>query len=314
MARHHRENEVRRIAGKALVLPLILLAVSAQGVTEESPNALSPASTPAVNSQALADQVRAIFSAKCVKCHGADLERPKGKFGYVLDLARVAANPKMIVPGKPAQSELYQLVLHNEMPDPKGGIPPLTPAQKDIVKQWIEAGAPANLSTENAPAAQPLTLGRRIIRDIGQFHPPSSHFPIALLIVALPAEIMWALTRKPSWKATVRFCVMLGAVGAVITATLGWCDAASLSFTGDSAWVLEWHRWFGTATAVWAVLTAGLSEFAHKRGNSRGLPLRFPVNAADRDYFGERCRLSRRFVDLRAESLRLVNPPAGCNL
>jgi uncharacterized membrane protein/mono/diheme cytochrome c family protein len=262
---------VSRIAGKALILPLILLAVSAQGVNKELPNALSLASQPAFNSQALAGQVHAIFAMKCVECHGADIERPKGKFGYVLDLARVAGNPKMIVPGKPAQSELYQLVLHNEMPNPKGGIPPLTPAQKDIVKQWIEAGAPADVSDGNAPATKPLTLGRRVIRDIGQFHPPSSHFPIALLIVALPAEVMWALTRKPSWKATVRFCVMLGAAGAVITATLGWCDAASLSFTGTSALVLEWHRWFGTATAVWAVLTAGLSELAHRRGNSRGL-------------------------------------------
>jgi uncharacterized membrane protein/mono/diheme cytochrome c family protein len=261
---------VNRIAGKALVLPLILLAVSAQG--KELPSAVSPASLPAFNSpQTLAGQVHAIFSARCIECHGADVERPKGKFGYVLDLARVAANPKLIVPGKPAQSELYQMVSHNEMPDPKAKKEPLTVVQKDIVKQWIEAGAPADVLDGNAPATKPLTFGRRIVRDIGQFHPPSSHFPIALLIVALPAEIMWMFTQKPSWKATVRFCVMLGAVGAVITATLGWCDAASLSFTGTSAWVLEWHRWFGTTTAVWAVLTAGLSELAHRRGNSSGV-------------------------------------------
>ena len=64
---------------------------------------------------------------------------------------------------------------------------------------------------------------------------------------------------------------MLGAAGAVMTATLGWCDAPSLSFTGTSAEVLVWHRWFGTATAVWAVLTAVLSELAHHRGNPPGL-------------------------------------------
>jgi hypothetical protein len=32
-----------------------------------------------------------------------DVPRPPKGFGYVLDLARVAANPEMIVPGKPAQ-------------------------------------------------------------------------------------------------------------------------------------------------------------------------------------------------------------------
>lgn len=210
---------MNRIAGKALVLPLILLAVSAQG--KELPSAVSSASTPAFNSpQALAGQVHAIFSARCIECHGADVERPKGKFGYVLDLARVAANPKLIVPGKPARLELYQMVLHNEMPDPKAKKEPLTLVQKDIVKQWIEAGAPEDVSDENAPAAKPLTLGRRIVRDIGQFHPPSSHFPIALLIVAFPAEIMWMFTRK-SRKADRNGCTSCRTCFRVNSAKLG---------------------------------------------------------------------------------------------
>jgi len=113
-----------------------------------------------------------------------------------------------------------------------------------------------------------LTLGRRILRDIGQFHPPSTHFPIALLIIALPAEFLWMLTRKDSWKTTVQFCVMLGAVTAVITATLGWCDAPFSTYAGVSASVLWWHRWFGTATAGWAVLTALLLELSNRRRNS----------------------------------------------
>jgi uncharacterized membrane protein/mono/diheme cytochrome c family protein len=250
---------VNRLAGGAVGLFLIVLAMPAL-------------SAPALNnSEELAGQVHALFAVKCVECHGADLERPKGTVSYVLDLARVAANPKMIVPGKPLQSELYQLVLHNEMPDPKGDVPPLTPAQKNVVKEWIEDGAPAGVSAVNDVGNRPLTLGRRIIRDVGQFHPLSSHFPIALLIVALPAELLCKRTRKDSWKAVVRYCVMLGAAGAVLTATLGWCDAPSLSFTGTSAWVLFWHRWFGTATAIWAVLTAVLCELAHRRGNPPGL-------------------------------------------
>ena len=153
------------------------------------------------------------------------------------------------------------------MPPPKSGKPPLTRGEKDLVKSWIEAGAPAGLSVENTTNTPPLTLGRRLIRDVGQFHPPSSHFPIALLIVALPAELMWKLTRRDSWKATVRFCVMLGAIAAVATASLGWCDAPFSDYGGDAATVLLWHRWFGTTTAVWAIATAALSEFANKRGN-----------------------------------------------
>jgi len=220
----------------------------------------------------LATQVHAIFQTKCVECHGPDLPHPKGKFGYVLDLARVAANPKMITPGNPQKSELFQMVSHNEMPDPKGDTTPLTPEQKAIVKAWIETGAPpmpAAASTD-APradphAGSPLTLTQRIIRDAGQFHPPLTHFPIALLIVALPAELLLALTGKDSWKTVVRFCVWLGVLSAVVTATLGWCNAAFTTYRGDSAHVLAWHRWLGTTTAVWAVLIVALLEAATRR-------------------------------------------------
>ena len=216
----------------------------------------------------LATQVHAIFQVKCVECHGPDLLRPKKRFGYVLDLARVAANPKMIVPGKPAQSELYQMLVHNEMPDLKGDSPPLTREEKDIVKSWIEAGAPATVSLVNPNAAPTLAFRQRVIRYLGEFHPPTTHFPIALLIVALPAEFMWMLTRKDSWKETVRFCVVLGAAAAVVAATLGWCDAAFSNYRGTSAQLLAWHRWFGTATAAWAVFVAMLLEFARRNGDS----------------------------------------------
>jgi len=146
-------------------------------------------------------------------------------------------------------------------------LPPLTVEEKEIVKAWIEVGAPPGPLVVSPQKPPPFTLRRRIVRDLGQFHPPSTHFPIALLIVALPAEFLWVLTRKDSWKTTVRFCVTLGAVTAVITATLGWCDAPFSTYAGASASVLSWHRWLGTATAIWAVLAAALSELSNRWNN-----------------------------------------------
>jgi uncharacterized membrane protein len=272
--RQLRSSEVRGLAARALVLTLVLLTFSVRDARAEeqlsqtgSTVSIQASSAP----QVLAGHVYLIFQARCTECHGADLLRPKGKFGYILDLARVAANPKMIVPGMPAQSELYQTVFHDEMPPPKSKRPSLTPEEKGIVRSWIEAGAPAPLPDENSTRTPPLTFGRRILRDIGQFHPPFTHFPIALLLVALPAEFLWKLTRKDSWRAIARFCVMLGAVTAVITATLGWCDAPFSTYAGVSASVLWWHRWFGSATAVWAVLVALLSETSNRRENSQRL-------------------------------------------
>src|SRR5262249_21392510 len=58
----------------------------------------------------LAAEVLAVFSAKCAGCHGAGLARPRGGFGYVLDLRRLAANPGMVVPSKPDESDLWAQV------------------------------------------------------------------------------------------------------------------------------------------------------------------------------------------------------------
>src|ERR1700680_4980726 len=57
-----------------------------------------------------ASETRSIFAAKCAGCHGAALAKPKGRFGYVLDLARVAANPEIVIPSFPDESELWELV------------------------------------------------------------------------------------------------------------------------------------------------------------------------------------------------------------
>lgn len=231
--------------------------------------------------QILAREVSAIFEIKCAECHGGHLARPKGRFGYVLDLPRMAANPEMIVPGQPDRSDLFALVDDEEMPGKKASQPPLTQEQKDTVRHWIEAGAPPILSSANlasaltkkadASGAQTLSFGWRLIRALGQFHPPSSHFPITLLILALPAEALWRRSGQRSWKAVVRFCLTLGATCAVLTATLGWCDAAFSNYTASSAPILLWHRWLGTCTAAWAVLTAVLSEWAHRRREKRWL-------------------------------------------
>jgi mono/diheme cytochrome c family protein len=89
-----------------------------------------------------ADAVRDIFRVKCAGCHGPDLPRPRGRFGYVLDLNRLAADREKIVPGRPAESELWALVEHDEMPPPDAPRGRLTPSEKETVRAWIEAGAP----------------------------------------------------------------------------------------------------------------------------------------------------------------------------
>ena len=91
----------------------------------------------------LGSAVREIFAVKCVQCHSASLPRPKGKFGYVLDLPRIAANPRLVVPSDAAHSKLWQKIEEGDMPPDDAKAGPLSDAQKLTIRAWIEAGAPA---------------------------------------------------------------------------------------------------------------------------------------------------------------------------
>jgi len=73
-----------------------------------------------------------VFAAKCSACHGPDLVKPKGRFGYVLDLPRLATNPEFVVPGRPDESELWTLVKRDEMPPPDASTGPLSEAEKQV--------------------------------------------------------------------------------------------------------------------------------------------------------------------------------------
>ena len=216
----------------------------------------------------LAGHVREIFEVKCIDCHGPELPRPKGKFGYVLDLKRVASNPDYIVPGHPEKSDLYDMVFKEDMPGEDANVPPLTKDEKEIVKRWIELGAPEPDASAAGDHPSPPPAGveqrprmpfwKQALRYLGRFHPVSTHFPVALMFVSVFAEGLAWWTRRETWLQTVRFLVLLAALGALVAVGLGWINASFTSYTGQLAGVLRWHRWLGTTTAVWALLCAGL--------------------------------------------------------
>src|SRR6266404_1643706 len=86
--------------------------------------------------------VRPILSENCYACHGPDKNQRKAKLR--LDIREVALDHEAIVPGKPSESKLVQHIFSTDpdeiMPPPKTQ-KTLTPAQKDLLKKWIAAGA-----------------------------------------------------------------------------------------------------------------------------------------------------------------------------
>ena len=144
-------------------------------------------------------------------------------------------------------------------------------------------------STADADNDQPPRSGwGHFVWWVGHFHPAMTVFPIGLLLAAAVAELLWIFTRAAWLEGAARFCVLGAAVGGVITAPLGWAFAAE----HGRSWVLETHRWLGTAGAAWLVLLAVVSEVSRRRPGGpwrglyrAGLFLAVPAVAAT-GYFG----------------------------
>lgn len=217
--------------------------------------AVSLAAQEVVLGRALAQEVRELFRQTCLDCHGEDLAKPKGDFGYVLDLARIAANPDFVVPGKPDESELYLLIRDDEMPGEDSDFGVLSDHHKELVRRWIELGAPSPdgaTALEVAPEeprgrASRLSAAARTFRWAGQFHAASIHFPIALFMVA-------ALAQLCGMAPACLLCLRISALTAPLAAALGWANAEFASYTAKTETLLEWHRWLGVTAAFAAVL------------------------------------------------------------
>ena len=227
----------------------------------------------------LGSRVREIFAAKCSQCHSAGLIRPKGKFGYVLDLARVAANPRLVVPSDATHSKLWQQIADDDMPPDDAKAGPLSDSEKQIVRSWIEAGAPAppavvqqaalaEVSPDIAPPSprHEPSVFRRTVRLAGKLHVLVIHFPIALIAAAAGMESWWILRRRRDTSPVVRFCVYFGAAGAVVAAVLGWLHAPFSGYESSASGTLLLHRWLGVAAATGAMVAAGLSGLDELRG------------------------------------------------
>ena len=107
----------------------------------------------------------------------------------------------------------------------------------------------------------------RVLQWIGRFHPVVIHIPIGLLIAAAVAEFLLMFTGATSLASASRFCLLLGALGAVTAAPLGWANAAFAGYTGDLASIVTVHRWLGTTTALWSVIVVVLAEVSRRQEN-----------------------------------------------
>jgi mono/diheme cytochrome c family protein len=85
-------------------------------------------------------KVQPIFDANCVKCHGLIQQKSGLELDSLETVMKGGDEGAVVVPGKPAQSRLFQYLA----PDSDPHMPPkkqLTDAQREAVREWIAAMA-----------------------------------------------------------------------------------------------------------------------------------------------------------------------------
>ena len=102
--------------------------------------------------------VRPLLEAKCLRCHGPKVQKAELDLSAVATILRGGESGPVVVPGKPEESTLYEMVHDGSMPADKSGR--LGEAEVDVLKRWIEAGAgsgPSTVAEGPAPSAPEVT-------------------------------------------------------------------------------------------------------------------------------------------------------------
>ena len=83
------------------------------------------------------------------------------------------------------------------------------------------------------------------------------HFPIALIVAALLAEVLFMWRRSAGICATGRFCIVLAALSALLTAFTGWSSGEAWSPAR-----VDTHRWLAVSALITSSLAALVSPLA----------------------------------------------------
>ena len=179
----------------SLTLPLILIGgLSCAGLAQ----------TP----EELAHRTAQILQERCAECHGRDVRRPKGRFGYVEDLAQVRESYVQEPTLDGADLWYWLTEAKDLMPPESSESGTLTVDELAVIRCWILAGAP---TPQGLPEGAPRkSASRGDPSFLSRFHPLIVHFPIALTLFAAFMECMIILGCG-GFRSAVRLTTLLAA-------------------------------------------------------------------------------------------------------
>lgn len=83
--------------------------------------------------------IQPLLKSKCWKCHGASVQKGELALHTPAMIQKGSESGAVIIAGNSAESRLYELVKHGEMPPDQQGT--LTESEVDLVRRWIDSGA-----------------------------------------------------------------------------------------------------------------------------------------------------------------------------
>jgi mono/diheme cytochrome c family protein len=92
--------------------------------------------------------VRPIFTAHCIRCHGDTKQRAELNLSTPEGIRKGSESGPIVVAGKPDKSKLFEMVHSGRMPA-KGT--KLSPAQVETIRKWIATGAAVASATTSTP-------------------------------------------------------------------------------------------------------------------------------------------------------------------
>ena len=137
-----------RILTATLVMAVAALALHAQDVKVAIDKLPAAAAKKGVTFDT---DIKPIFEKGCFKCHGPDVEKPKGKFraDTRANVLKGSGDGPAVTPGDLSKSPLIAMIafvtededLYMPPKDNKQKIGPLSKEEVSLVRAWIEQGA-----------------------------------------------------------------------------------------------------------------------------------------------------------------------------
>lgn len=96
-----------------------------------------------------------VLRENCLRCHGEKKQKGELDLRTAAGILRGGKSGEVIIPGKPGESRLFELISKGEMPP--GKKTRLNPAKQNLIRSWIEGGARSKEHPGGAPSERKVT-------------------------------------------------------------------------------------------------------------------------------------------------------------